>query len=292
MQRLALRFDVDSVRCWEEGVPNLLALAERSGARFTFFVNVGYSFNWRDQLAHWFRPRRDASPGPLVEERCALPTVKKLGVSAALRTMLFNPRLGERYRKTVDRVHAEGHEIGLHGGTDHVTWQRHLHTLSDDRLRELLLPAFDLMRERYGAPSGFASPGFVHDERVLELMDELGFLYASDMAGREPFRPERADGRRYRHYQVPVTIAGPANVPLIETLLCRGHDGSEVTERVVSAVRSAGSGVLYGHPYVEGVHIDILAGVLEVLSSDYEFVTLRDYVEGWRDQTVEADRDG
>lgn len=281
MYQLALRFDVDSVRCWEEGVPNLLGLAHQFGAQVTFFVNMGVSFNWSYQLRHWLR--RSESPAPRPQnDRCALPTLKKLGLRGALHTMLLNPRLGDRYRSTIDAARDHGHELGLHGGADHVIWQRALPTLTDAELRALFIPTFEQFVERYGQPAGFASPGFVWDDRVLRLLDELGFAYASDLPGTSPFRVERASGSSYQHYQVPVTVSGAANVPIIESLLCKGVPDSELVTTVVDMIRAQGSAVLYGHPYVEGVRIDLLRAVLDHLSSDYTFVTMNDYLSAWQ----------
>ncbi len=288
-QVLGLRFDADSIRCWEEGVPNLLNMASAVGARFTLFVNMGVSFNWKHQLIHWFgRTRQAGEAGGVATTRCAIPTLKKLGLPAALRTMVFNPQLGEKYRNAIAGVASEGHELGLHGGMDHVIWQRHLTTIDDETLLGLLRPAFARFSDRYESPAGFASPGFVFDDRVLKLLDQFGFLYASDMSGGEPFRPVTSDGSRLDHYQVPVTVTGSENVPLIETLLCRGWREDAIVKEVIRQVRMTAWPVIYGHPYVEGVHATILGEALKELKSDYRIVPLREFLASWR----EVNKDG
>lgn len=272
---LALRFDVDSVVCVEQGIPKLRDVADRLGVRFTFFVNMGYSFNAslyaRHALSKAERPRRDA-----------LPVTKKLGWSGVLRTVLLNPRLGERYRRTFDELFRDGHELGLHGGTDHVVWQRSLERLDGGALDRLYGPAYSRFAERYGRPVGFASPGFVYDERVLEIIDRDGFVYASDMSGEEPFKPERAGGGYFEHYQVPVNVIGEGRVPVIEQGLARGHPPAEIVERAVADIRTKPFALMYGHPYVEGIHSEVTEEVIRQAMDTHEVVSVGDYLGRWR----------
>ncbi|MDE2654886.1 MAG: hypothetical protein OXI71_13860 [Gemmatimonadota bacterium] len=102
----ALRFDVDSVTCLERGIPALLRLGERHGVRFTFFVNMGRSFSWRHTVARTLRSRRAGATGEDVGTPRAnkLPAGAKLGRGGVLKTVLMNPRLGWRYRPTLDRL--------------------------------------------------------------------------------------------------------------------------------------------------------------------------------------------
>lgn len=106
-----------------------------------------------------------------------------------------NPRLGRRYRAALDQLHREGHELGLHGGSDHAAWQYSLDELGDDGLERLFQGAFEEFRDRYGQPRGFASPGFRYNQAVLDLLDRKGFEYASDMSGEHPLPP---GSRRWR----------------------------------------------------------------------------------------------
>ncbi len=280
---LAFRFDVDSVRCLEEGVPALAELARAWGVRFTFFVNMGYSFNWTHNFRHFLGKRSRTSRVEPGRPRHSLPTLAKLGVRGVLKTVLLNPRLGERYRSVLDDLHRDGHELGLHGGTDHVVWQRSLPDLDDVAIRGLLMPAYETFAGRYGRPVGFASPGFVHNPTVLRLLEELSFEYSSDMPGEEPFRPSRDGGRPWRHFQLPVNVIGAGRVPLIEEGLALALSHDEIIDRCVAQIRKRKYALLYGHPYVEGVHAEILDGVLERLSGAYEVVTMREYLRLWKE---------
>jgi len=277
---LAFRFDVDSVRCWEEGVPRLMELGRSRDVHFSFYVNMGYSFNWSHNFRH-FVAKRLKKTAPAAPRAPSLPTKAKLGTAGVLKTMFANPQLGERYRATADRLHADGHELGLHGGMDHVIWQRSLDTLSKARIDDLLRPAYDRFTSRYGAPKGFACPGFVHNEDVYELLDEYGFAYSSDEPGEEPFRPGSA-GHEHSHFQVPVNVMGESNVPIVEQMLAMGRGESEIVAACVEAIRARPFALLYGHPYVEGIRADILGAVIDAVADSHEVVTVAEYLQRWR----------
>ena len=282
----ALRFDVDSVTCLENGVPALLRLGERHGVRFTFFVNMGRSFSWRHTVTRTLRSKR----GRATREEVAPPRANKLSAAAklgrggVLKTVLMNPRLGWRYRPTLDRLFQEGHELGLHGGSNHATWQYALDELGEDGLKRHVRPSFAAFRDRYGQPSGFASPGFRYNEAVLDLMDNEGFEYASDMTGERPFRPPRPGGRgHYAHFQVPVNVIGEDSVPVIEQGLALGRSSARIVRDAVERIRERRFALMYGHPYVEGVQWRLLDAILTELSGDYEVVTVAEYLRLWKE---------
>ena len=286
----AFRLDVDSVICLEQGVPNLLRLGDRHGVRFTFFVNMGRSFSWRHTIADVLRRRRKeahvANPAD-APEPYKLPATRKLGRGGTLRTVLFNPRLGRRYRPALDLLHREGHELGLHGGSDHPAWQYRLDELGADGIERLFRPALEEFRDRYGHPGGFASPGFRYNEAVLDLLDDEDFEYASDMDGEVPFRPERRDGRSlHSHFQVPVNVIGERQVPVIEQGLAREHSEARIVQAAIGRIRARQFALMYGHPYVEGVHTRSLAAILSEVAGDYDVVTVREYLRRWRETTA------
>ena len=283
---LALRFDVDSVTCIERGIPELRRLADRFGVRFTFFVNMGYSFNWSHNLRHLVRPRsaRGTKPQGPPSPRLSLPTTAKLGWGGVLKTVIFNPRLGDRYRATFDALHADGHELGLHGGTDHVIWQRSLDDLDEEELEQLFRPAFDRFTDRYGRPAGFASPGFRSNDMVSNLLDQEGFTYTSDVSGETPFHAIGPDGRPYDHYQVPVNVLGDKMVPLVEQGRAQGRPTPVIEQSLVDAVTARDFALVYGHPYVEGVEAPLLGRVRERLIDRYDVVTVSEYLDRWQAQ--------
>lgn len=279
---LAFRFDVDSVKCTEVGIPRLIKVGEELGVRFSFFLNMGYSFNWGVNLRHMVRKRLHGSSAAPAPRAPSLPAKVKLGWDGILKTMFLNPRLGERYRGVFDELHEKGHELALHGGTDHVIWQRALGSLSEAQVDDLLRPAYETFESRYGKPRGFASPGFVHNDIVLELLDRYEFDYSSDMPGETPFRP--SNGREFRHYQVPVNVKGSDNVPLVEQGLAVGRSEDEIIDQAVQRISERNFALMYGHPFVEGVHADLLRKVIERVSDTHEVVTVAQYLDHWKEQ--------
>lgn len=295
---LAFRFDVDSVQCLRKGVPRLREVADAKGVRFTFFVTMGRSFHMSSTVAdRWSRlaRRRTRSRQGLNRGRqgltrnsppdeCthALPVTRKLGWLGLLELVALNPHLGRKYRDEIDALHRDGHELGLHGGTNHAVWQRTVHRLDAGQLDALLRPALDEFASRYGRPQGFASPGFEWNEHVLGLIDQEGFVYASDMTGEEPFRPQDEKGGRHRHYQVPVNVVGKGRVPVIEQGLALGHGARGVADEAVAQIRDRRFALIYDHPYVAGVHNAVLARIIERVEGDYDIVTVAEYLARWR----------
>jgi len=237
----SFRFDIDSLADIEVGLPRLLELAKELDVRFTFFVNMGRSFNWKTVV------RSQRSQIKFRNPQSAIRTVKKLGLLRAIRTVVFNPDIGLSHKKTLFKLLDQGHELGLHGGMDHPLWQWELHSLSKVETDGLLKPAYDHFAGLFGKPKGFAAPGFNYNGYVLELVDEYCFEYASDMEGEIPFRPERL-----RHVQIPVNVIGPDKKPLIEHLWTSGLGEAEIKLKVKEEVGKSESAVIYGHPSFEG----------------------------------------
>ncbi len=294
---LAFRFDVDSVQCLRTGVPRLRKVADARGVRFTFFVTMGRSFHVASTLGRrWSRragrrtgsqrpnPTKGTRSRPSGERPNALPVARKLGWRGLLETIVLNPHLGRKYRDEIDALHHDGHELGLHGGSNHAVWQHTVHRLDPWRVEALLRPALDEFASRYGRPEGFASPGFQWNDHVLRLLDDEGFLYASDMTGEEPFRPQDARGGRHRHYQVPVNVAGRGRVPVIEQGLALGNDARRIAERAVAQIRGRRFALMYDHPYVAGVHSAVLDKIIEIVEGDYDIVTVAEYLARWRQE--------
>ncbi len=280
MKTLAFRFDVDSVRCCAQGIPRLMEAADRLGVRFTFYLNLGHTFNWKHTLRHVARKQlgRVAAGSP---RHPSLPTRRKLRPLDVLDTMLLNPQLGRRFRRTFGRLGDAGHELGLHGGTDHALWQRALSDLSDQQLDDLLRPAYEGFRRDYGRPRGFASPGFRCDDRVLRLTDDYGFDYGSDLPGERPFRPA-VGGTTLAHYQVPVNVVGEGTVPLVEQMLALGCADEEIVQAAAGAIRERSFALMYGHPFVEGVRADLIERIVREVADTHEVVTVEEYLQRWR----------
>lgn len=250
MKTFSFRFDIDSLADIEVGVPRLIELGKELDVRFTFFVNMGRSFRWSVVGGQWSaKPKpetRNLKPEASNVSRLTSHVVR-LGLLRTIRTVIFNPNIGLSNKKLLFKLLDNGHELGLHGGMDHPLWQWGLDSLSRDDINTLLKPAYDDFMKQFGKPRGFASPGFRYNRYVLELIDDYGFEYASDMEGEGPFRPEG-----FKHLQIPVNIIGLYKKPLIEYFCGPGVKVTEIVERCEAEVKQREIAVIYGHPAFEG----------------------------------------
>ena len=135
---------------------------------------------------------------------------------------------------------------------DHVIWSRRFHQLPDEDLGGRLDESYGHFVRHFGRPVGFSSPGFYSDERVMALLDRLGFLYNGDAIGGEPHRAT-ADGRALRHWTIPVTLSGPRTIPFLEYHGARSTPEAEVMRLLDEHLEAHDEVILYGHPCYEGV---------------------------------------
>lgn len=254
MKTLSIRFDIDGIGDIKRGVPNLLSLSKEVGAKFSFYVNMGKSFN----LKSFFLKRKEKFKKYLskhnnnVSVSNNISLLKKHGLGGILESIFLNPNIGEKYKETLFLVKDNGHELGLHGGMDHGLWQYQLDKLNYNELKNLLKPAYNLFKKNFGKPLGFCSPGFQYNKNVLKIIDEFGFLYAGDMKGDAPFKPKLYN-TSYQHFQIPVNICKNDREPIITRLINQNLSEKEIVNTVMENITSMETAVLYGHPSVEGV---------------------------------------
>jgi peptidoglycan/xylan/chitin deacetylase (PgdA/CDA1 family) len=243
----------------------------------TFFVNMGRSTN----LLEWIGPGTARTKAKLAD-RDAVHLIKKTGWPRFfLETVLSRP-VGLSFVPLLQAMQAEGHELGLHGGMDHVIWSRRFHQLPDDLLRADVEKSYGHFVRHFGKPAGFSSPGFYSDERVMALLDRLGFLYNGDAIGGSPRRATVA-GRPVGHWTIPVTLSGPRTIPFLEYHGARGTPEPEVLRLLGEHLDEHDSVVLYGHPCYEGVRDRLLRQVFAtVVERGFRFVTLQTMAEQLR----------
>lgn len=279
MKTLSFRFDIDGVGDIKAGVPKLLALANSLGVKFSFYVNMGKSFNWKVffERRNLRKAKRFGSEiNPSVKRKDLL---RKHGLIGVLQTVVQNPCIGIKYRSILSKAASSGHELGLHGGMDHMLWQYKLNSMSYDEIKGLLSPAYEKFVEFFGKPYGFCCPGFSYNRDVLSLIDDFGFKYSGDMEGEFPFRPVLEE-KKFNHYQVPVNIVATPRASLINKLFYMGMNKKEIVEEVLSKIEERNTAVFYGHPSVEGIRaLTILENIIKsALNSGYEILTLREII--------------
>jgi peptidoglycan/xylan/chitin deacetylase (PgdA/CDA1 family) len=275
------RWDVDHRVCMTDGMPRIRAVCRDFGVPNTFFVNLGRSTNLRE----WLGKGVTRSKAKLAD-REAVHLIQKTGLPRfLLETALARP-VGLSFVPELNAVQAEGHELGLHGGMDHVVWSRRFHELPDSALEADVDESYAHFVRHFGKPAGFSSPGFYSDERVMRLLDRLGFLYNGDGIGGEP-RPATADGRELSHWTIPVTLAGPRTIPFLEYHGAKGTPEVEVMRQLHEHLESRSHVVLYGHPCYEGVREGVLRQVFAaVLEHGYRFVTIQTLAEQLRSRAA------
>jgi len=254
--RIALKVDFDTLRGTEEGVPNLLRIFDRHQVRATFLFSLGPDHTGR-ALRRVFRP------GFLAKVRRTSVT-SHYGLKTLLYgTLLPGPQIGRRTGHLMRQVRAAGHEVGIHC-YDHFKWQDYVANKDEAWTRRELTKAITAFGEVFGeAPRVLGAPGWQLNGPTLALEEELGFRYASDTRGEEPFLPE-LDGVSSHCPQLPTTL------PTLDELMgLAGISEANVHNEIFRASRRP---LPHGHLYtlhgeLEGMK---LAPVLERLLSAWQ----------------------
>ncbi len=270
----SFRWDVDHRVCITDGLPRIRAVCRDFGVPNTFFINLGRSTNLRE----WLGSGVTRSKAKLAD-RDAVHLIKKTGWPRFLvETALARP-VGLSFVPAIQELQAEGHELGLHGGMDHVIWSRRFHQLPDEDLIADVEESYGHFVRHFGRPVGFSSPGFYSDERVMRLLDRLEFLYNGDAIGGEPHRATAGD-RTLRHWTIPVTLSGPRTIPFLEFHGARQTPDAEMLRQLDEHLDAHDEVILYGHPCYEGVRERVLRTVFgRVMERGFRFVTMQTMAE-------------
>lgn len=270
----SFRWDVDHRVCITDGLPRIRAVCRDFGVPNTFFINLGRSTNLRE----WLGSGVTRSKAKLAD-RDAVHLIKKTGWPRFLvETALARP-VGLSFVPAIQELQAEGHELGLHGGMDHVIWSRRFHQLPDEDLIADVEESYGHFVRHFGRPVGFSSPGFYSDERVMRLLDRLEFLYNGDAIGGEPRRATAGD-RTLRHWTIPVTLSGPRTIPFLEFHGARQTPDAEMLRQLDEHLDAHDEVILYGHPCYEGVRERVLRTVFgRVMERGFRFVTMQTMAE-------------
>jgi peptidoglycan/xylan/chitin deacetylase (PgdA/CDA1 family) len=203
----------------------------------------------------------------------AVHLIKKIGWARfGFETLLSRP-VGGSLIKPLEELQKRGHELGLHGGSDHVIWSRRFAQLPGEQIEADVAHTLETYTRYFGKPAGFTCPGFKHDERTSRLVEKLGFKYDGDALGGEPHHPT-IDGRAAMHWTIPVTLCGPRTIPLIEWHGARGVSEDEIVADVIRRMSEERWVVLYGHPCYEGVRAGLLRRIFRaVQDAGFKFLT-------------------
>jgi len=314
----SFRFDVDTHRCVHVGMPALSELGRRLDAPFTFFVNMGRAVSIPTVVRGWGAANRAVANGAKPRTAAKLSAREKLGWPGYLKAAVVNPRVGATAIDVIRSAAADGHEIGLHGGTNHQVWQSEAIRWSPERLSEEIDAVLPALSESLGGtpPLGFASPGWSTSDSLPELLAARGFRYLADLHGPEAGGlrgPEAGglDGNRERGDGAPApgrtvspgaTLSSgatpspraaltdvrtqltgePGGVAYLEHLRAVGLDDEAVLGRFRGDLERAGPHVVaYDHPYFAGIRdLDMVRRLVEAARDEgYRVVPMAELSE-------------
>jgi undecaprenyl phosphate-alpha-L-ara4FN deformylase len=268
--KLALKVDVDTYRGTREGVPRLVRILQRHGAGATFLFSLGPD--------HTGRAVRRVFRRGFVRKVARTSVLEHYGLRTLLYgTLLPGPDIGARCAAVLAGVRSAGFEVGVHAW-DHVAWQDGVAAADAGWTEGQMRRACERFAAIFGErPRVHGAAGWQMNADAYRLEPQLGFAYASDTRGREPFLPV-SGGETIVCPQLPTTL------PTLDELI--GVDGltaQDVADRVLALSRDPPpSGHVFTlHAELEGMKF---AGVLERLlegwkALGYELVPLRALAE-------------
>lgn len=277
--QICFRFDVDSRRGLDVGVPNLLRLANSLDVAFTFFVHPGPMTDRAFVAKAAIAARRHHSasvPSHHGDPVVKLPLKAKLTVPGLVRVAVQNPKVGAGAPDRIRQILDAGSEVGLHGGRNHRAWQSTAQGWSTARVATELAYGLDVLHDAgTGQVDGFASPGWTSPPGLREALLAKGFGYVAD-------RRTGAIETREGLVDIPTRIVGePNGVGYLEWLRASGvtDDVEAVTDfrDRLRILREGGVAVAYDHPFWAGIGDLERLGRLVVTALDegWEVVTMR-----------------
>ncbi|MGC9372351.1 MAG: polysaccharide deacetylase family protein [Thermovirgaceae bacterium] len=265
--KIALKVDVDTLKGYLEGVPNLLGLLGRFGIQASFFFTFGPD-NSGKAVRRIFRKgflkkmARTNAPGTY--------GVKTMLYGTLLPAPIIVPQDTGIFRRAI----SEGHECGIHAW-DHVEWQDRLDVMDEGRMRADFGKAVEMYTNLAGRPPGScAAPGWKVTPASLAMQDEYDFTYCSDTRGTCPFLPVMG-GRSFRTPQVPSTL------PTMDEIYGRDGIGDDQINNFLLKCLTPGLNVHTIHAEMEGRKKLVVfeSFLTECLNAGYSFVMLEEEVK-------------
>ena len=182
MKRVVLKVDVDTLRGTVEGVPALLSLFRQHDVKASFLFSVGPDNTGR-AIRRVFRKG-------FLNKVGRTSVVSHYGIRTLLNgTLLPGPHIGKKAGWAIRQAAEQGHEVGIHC-YDHVLWQDFVAAKDYSWTQREMQKAKEAFHEATGVPaSTIGAAGWQINPHVLQLEEEFGFRYASDVRGWEPFFP-------------------------------------------------------------------------------------------------------
>ncbi len=205
MKTIVLKVDVDTFRGTREGVPRLVELFRSRGVNATFLFSLGPDHTGR-AIKQVLR-NRFMKKGAM-RERYDLKTL-------LYGTLLPGPDIGLRCADLLRSVEAAGFEVGVRAW-DATHWQNGIAQADAEWTKQALDQAAERFRQIFGHPAQtHGAAGWQMSRIAYRLEQRMGFSYASDTRGSQPFWPI-VEGEPLRCLQIPTTL------PTLDELLDTG----------------------------------------------------------------------
>ncbi len=237
---IAFKIDVDTHEGMRDGVPVLLDMLEKHGVRATFCLSFGPD-NAGKAI---FRLFRDMA---FLKKMLSTGAPSLYGWRTILSGTLLPARpIATAFPALVDDIRREGHEVVVHAW-DHRLWQDHLREMTKEQIRQEFYRAFDAYESIFHEPpKAVAAPGWQATSESLEVEEELGLEWASDLRQGPPCYL-RVNSRTLSLLQIPTTG------PCIEELLTIGvREKDAIAEHLLSSQKDQPYPVLAVHAEIEG----------------------------------------
>ena len=228
MKRIALKIDVDTFHGAARGVPVLIDLLNSRSVSGTFFVTLGPDRSGQQSRRDSLKSHYDFA-------------------TRSYGRILPSPSIETSATKELQAIKNAGFEIGLRAW-DRVRWEQQIATMDNASVESEMRKGVDRFEHLFGmAPAAFAAPGWLTNRHALRLTQRLGFAYASDCRGDQPFIPV-IDGEIVRCLQVPTTL------PTLDEVLAIDNSGT---------VDQAADRIFRLSAAIEGDHVFTLRAELE-----------------------------
>lgn len=224
----SLRIDLESDKGIREGVPKILRVLKKYNVKASFYVTMGGESNIFELLRY----------------RKKLPGVRKVSVFSKkeiLRMALLPRDFVLKNRAFLQRILADGHELGIHGWK-HREWTRGLEKIN---VRKAVRKAVRKYAKLFGMkPRSFCAPAFRTNKKVVEVLSSKGIRVVSDFSGSAP---KKMGGV----VNVPITLRGKGNTPIIEYYVGEGYSDEEIFRKIAFAVKKNDYSSMYIHGLFE-----------------------------------------
>lgn len=249
-----LRIDLESSKGIIEGLPKILNILKKMNIKASFYLSMGGESGLIDLL----RYRRK-----LNGER----KVKVFSFFEKVRMVLFPKDFVYENKQVLKRILEEGHELGIHG-YKHRIWTR---SNDNHKIEKEIEKAVKKYKQIFGKnPKSSAAPAFVINKEIIKALDKNNIKIISDLNGDKPFKI-----RNTEITNIPITITGKNNTPIIEYLASNGFSDDEIIDYIILKSKNEKFSSMYIHGLYEGVYkTKLLEGLIKKVKENFKIIMI------------------